>query len=406
MKQFTLILSVLILSSCSSPLIITKRNIELYQIEEKGKVGYIDQKGKTRIEPKYLACDNLNSISECTADFNAKRFAVVKKREGYTLIDWKGNKTTTSVFKELIKESDSTFVAKKDGKFGLINYDGENLIPFIFDSQYFIDDNKLFPAKIDYKPVTYDPKNGIITKMPYDNISPFLGDFAEVESNDKVGLINIELELVFDTAYQELGQFSSNLINAKIKDKWYFLNNREQAVFDTSFDKASSYQDGVATVKKEKYGAIDTLGNLIIPFEYEYLSYEGRSEDGDKIFMFCNQEDYFFYEAKCGLINQKKDTILRAEYSDLFYFFDIVEASIDEGAHAGVIDLKKKKVIIPFNFNITEYYDDGLSTLYFSDNEWTEYYGYVNRRNRIIWSNNKKLLKEKLKTVANKTYKQ
>ncbi len=406
MKQFTLILSVLILSSCSSPLIITKKNIELYQIVENGKIGYMDQKGKTRIEPKYLACDKLNSISECTVDFNAKGFAVVKESEGYTLIDWKGNKTTTSVFQVLIKESDSTFVAKKDGKFGLINYDGVNLIPFIFDTQYYIDDTKLFPAKIDNKPVIYDPKNGTIAKMPYDYISPFLGDFAKVESNAKVGLINRELELVYDTAYQQLGQFSSNLINAKISDRWYFLNNREQVVFDTSFDKASSYVDGVATVKKEKYGAIDTLGNLIIPFEYEYLSYTGRSDDGDKIFMFSDQEDYFSYEAKCGLINQKTDTILRAEYSDLFYFFDIVEASIDEGAQAGVIDLKKKKVIIPFNFDLTEYYDDGLSILYFSDNEGTEYYGYVNRRNRIIWSNNKKLLKEKLKTVANKTYKQ
>lgn len=406
MKQFTIILSVLILSSCSSPLIITKRNIELYQIEENGKIGYIDQKGKIRIEPKYLTCDNLNSISECTVDFNAKRFAVVKEREGYTLINWKGNKTTTSFFEELINESDSTFVAKKDGKFGLISYDGENLIPFIFDSQYFIDDNKLFPAKIDSKSVIYDPKNGTITQTPYNNISPFLGDFAKVESNDKVGLINKELELVFDTAYQELGQFSSNLINAKIRDRWYFFNNLEQAVFDTSFDKASSYDDGVATVKKEKYGAIDTLGNLIIPFEYEYLRYEGRNDNGDQIFMFCNQEDYFFYGAKCGLINQKRDTILKAEYTDLFYFFDIVEASIDEGEKAGVIDLKKKKVIIPFNFDQTEYYDDGLSILYFSDDEGIEYYGFVNTRKRIIWSNNKKLLKEKLKTVANKDYMQ
>lgn len=403
MKQFTLILSVLILSSCSSPLIITKRNIELYKIQENGKIGYIDQKGKTRIEPKYVVvCDNLNSISECTVDFNSKCFAVVKQSEGYTLIDWKGNRTTSSVFEELIKESDSTFVAKKDGKFGLINYDGENLIPFIFDSQYFIDDNKLFPARIDYKPVIYDPNNGTITKMPYDDISPFLGDYAKVESNNKVGLINKGLELVFDTSYQELGQFSSNLINAKIRNRWYFLNSREQAVFNTSFDNASSYEDGVATVKKGKYGAIDTLGNLIIPFEYEYLRYEGTSNNGDQVFMYCNQENYFFYGAKCGLINQRRDTLLKAKYSDLFYFFDIVEASIDEEGKAGVIDLRREKIIIPFNFDLTEHYDYGLSILYFSDDEEIEYYGYINRRNKIIWSNNEKLLKEKLKTVANK----
>jgi len=406
MKQFIIILGVLILSACSSPLIITKRNIELYKIQENGKIGYIDQKGKTRIESKYLLNNNSNTSSECTVDFNSKSFAIVKQIGGYTLIDWKGNHTTTSVFEELIRESDSTFVAQRNGKFGLINYDGENLIPFIFDSQYFIDKNRLFTAEIDSKPVIYDPQNGTITEMPFDDIAPFLRGFAEVESNDKVGLINKELELVFDTAYQKLGQFSSNLINVKISDRWFFLNNRGLAVFDSSFERASSFESGIATVKNGKYGAIDTLGNTVVPFEYEYLRFEGKSNGGDQIFMFCDQEDYFFYGAKCGLINQKGDTLLRAEYSDLFYFSDIVEATTNEGEKAGVIDLKKGKIIIPFNFDQTEYYDDGLSILYFSSDEGTEYYGYVNKKNKIIWSNNRELLKEKLKTKPKKTYKQ
>ena len=89
MRTLYLIAFVLILSSCSSPLFISEKNIELYRIEVDQKVGYIDQKGKIRIEPQYESCGVLSYSSECTEDFDSKSFAIVKEQGLYTLIDWK-----------------------------------------------------------------------------------------------------------------------------------------------------------------------------------------------------------------------------------------------------------------------------------------------------------------------------
>ncbi|MBC35093.1 MAG: hypothetical protein CL663_03490 [Bacteroidetes bacterium] len=394
MRKSLLILCLLAFASCSAPLFITKRNIELYPIEENGKIGFIDQKGKVRIDPKYLPCDYDDILTECSSDFNGNSYAVVKEQGGYTIIDWKGNKTIDYYFDELIEEFDGTYSAGMDGKYGLIDHSGNVLVPFIFDSQYFINDNEFFPGKIDAKAVIFYAEDSIIY-MPYDYISPFFEGFACVKNNYKEGMINSSLELVIDTIYQELGFLSSGLINAKIENQWCFLNTQGQIVFNSTFEEASDFNDGIAVVKKEKYGAIDTLGNQIIPFEYEYLSYEGEANNGDKIFQYSDKENYFSYGARSGLINQSRDTLLKADFYELYYFWDIVEAGkYDEGV--GVINLKNGKTIIPFNFDEIQYYQDALSVLYFSDEDGKEFYGYLKKRNKIIWSNNVDLMKKLL----------
>jgi hypothetical protein len=404
MKIPPLLVSILFLGSCTTPLIITKKNIELYYIIEEGKLGYIDQKGKTRIEPKFEVPEEQDFNSDCTLEFNGGSFAIVKESGRYNIINWTGSKTNPFPFDEIIPQSDSSFIAKQNGKYGLINHQGETIVPFIFDSQFFINTN-VFPGKIDNKYVVYNPANKSIIDLPYDRVSPFFRNYAEVGTNGKIGLINKDLQLVLDTTYQELGYFRSGRINAKIDNQWIFINIHGNMVISDSFKEASRFENGIATVKKDKYGAIDTSGNIVVPFQYEYLSYEGLSYNGDHVFMFCDQEKYYRSGSKRGLVNQDLDTLLNPDYNNLFYFFDIVEASLSDHAQSGVIDLKKKKIIIPFIFDDTWYYEDGLSTLYFSDEDEKQYFGYVNRRNKIIWSNNRTLLKKKLKKGFNKTLK-
>ncbi|MGC6431367.1 MAG: WG repeat-containing protein [Jejuia sp.] len=378
-------------------MIITKKNVELYKIIENGKLGYIDQKGNIRIEPKFELGDDFYSVSEFVMeDLNGETFAIVKEDEGYILMDWRGRKTTKSHYQKLTSVWDSTFLAMKNDKYGLIHYNGEIHVPFIFDTEYFINHKRIFPAKIEGRQVIYTPDEIIKTK--YENIYPFIGGYATVEKNDKKGLINENLELKFNTKYEDLGTFSSGLINVKINNKWYYFNQEEKQVLDSCYEKASSFQNGIAIVKNEKYGVIDTLGNFIMPSKYEYLEYCGKDYKGEHVFMFCDNEDYFLSETKCGLINLEGDQLLKAEYNDLYYFFDIVEALNHQTNKYGVIDLRKRKVIVPFNFDDLEYYENNISTLFFSDEEGNEYFGYITNRNNIVWSNNEELLAEKLKT--------
>ncbi len=400
-KILSILIITVISSSCTGPLYITKENIELYRIIENGKVGYIDQKGKIRIEPLYELCTDKYGDPGCTLDFDSESFAIIKRNGQYGLINWKGEVVLPPQFDELIHEAESLYIAKKDNKYGIINSSGDTIVPFIFNTEYYLDPYKIFPSRVKYHSTIYNPMNDSLTLINYDDIAPFLGgEYAEVKKNNKIGLINNRLELVLDTIYQELGYLSSGVINAKIDNKWEYLNLNGENVFSESYEFASEFEDGVATVKKGKYGAIDTSGREILPFDFIYLEYAGENDAGERVFMFCNKEDYYYKEAKCGLINLKGDTILSSQFSEIYYFYDIAEVTLSEYGTSGVINIKTGETIIPFNFDKVEYYEFFLTTLYFSDSEGSQFYGYINHNNKIIWSNNKELLKEKLKTVS------
>lgn len=388
------------LFSCATPLVITEKNRELYKIEVDQKVGYIDQKGNVSIQPKYEADDTDSwrmATSQSTDFFVSGTFAVVKKEGKYGLIDSKGNQVTPFIYDQLIKKRDSTFIAAGNNAYGMLNSSGDTIVPFLFDSRFFLDSKKSFPASINNQYIIYDPVDHEIIETNYDYISPFINGLARAEKNEEVVVINESGEHLLDTVYQEIGFFSSNLFPVKKNNEWRFMNKEGEDVFNQTFTKASEFWYGVAIVKKEKYGAIDTSGKVLIPFDYEFLRYEGKSFTGeDHFFMFCEQEDYYSDEVMCGLINQGQDTILAEKYADLFYFDDYVEATNGGKLKTGVIDLKKNKVIIPFAFKELNYDTYGLTLLIFSDEEGNEYMGYLNRRNKIVWSNNKQLLKQKL----------
>lgn len=382
--------------SCSSPLFITNNNIELYKIIEDDKIGYIDQKGKLRIKAEFERCSSNFDYDFCTEDFYAGELAIIKLNSKFGLINQKGEIVLEPTFDVLEWTVEPhNFIAKKGNKYGVINSKGETILPFIFDSRYFLIQNEIFHNSIDGQNYYYNPKTGKKTKSEYDYSTPFTFKYSVVQKNGKYGLINKKLETVIKPKYDKLGNYRNGLINAKIGNKWVFINKENKVVIDDNFEFASSFQNGIATVKKNKYGAIDSLGNILIPFKYEYLSYEGNDPKGIPVFQFSNKENYFSYNSKNGLINIKRDTILEPKYSDIFYLEDIAQVSSESGV--GIIDIKKNKIIIPMVFDSVNFYEFGLSIVFYSDDEGNEYFGYINRRKKIIWAQNKKLLLKKLK---------
>jgi len=383
------------LESCVAPLIVTKKNIILYSVEINNKSGYINQKGKVKIEPIYDICSGVDYYG-CSSEsifywIKGEESFIVRKNGKYGLINYKGEEVTGFIYNEL-RYSVDYFDVSINEKYGIIDYDGKELLPLIFSSPYFISTDSVFTASINYKNGLYYRDSNKFREFDFHVTSPLHDGFAVVETrNDKFGMINSNGDLVIDTIYSDMGSFvgENDLLAVRNDSVWNYINPQGEMKIEGNFDKAEFFWSHYAIVVKDgKYGIIDTLGNFLIEPKYEFL----RSTGGPLIKF--GDSKYPSY-GKVGLINLNGDTVLNNDYDHTRGIAGYSEVLID--SKYGVISLDTKEVIIPFNFDYVDYDDIDLTLLRFHDSEGNYFMGYINRKKRIVWSNNSKLLKQLLK---------
>lgn len=389
MKNPVLILIIAFFAvSCTGISFLSKKETVLYIIIENGKVGYIDENGKIIIEPQFDYCGGQYFyLSDCTDFFYTDGYAIVTKGNKYGLINRKGKTVLNFKYDVLIDEFDGNYLTTVNGKYGMINHKGKTVIPFLFDSEYFLSADDIFPAKINDICVLYNPKDGSVSETEYSHTSPFFHGYAVVEKGREEGIIDRKGNVIFDAVYDEIDNFNKEYICASKNSQWSFMNIKQERVIDSVYYDAECFEDGYAVVKRFKYGVIDSLGNIIIPFEYEHLE-----NSGDGYFEFSGKNPYVF-----GLINYKQDTLLDCKYSYIFYHDGIGQIAKSQYDMYGVINVETGEELIPCVFSSVEYFDDLLTRLHFVSDDGKEFFGYINHKNKIIWSNNAELLEEKLK---------
>lgn len=152
----------------------------------------------------------------------------------------------------------------------------------------------------------------VITEPKFDVIKEYKGKYALVQLNSKVGIIDTNGVLIIPTVYEEIeydylvkvgyarfkqdGKFGFINKNGKVKvkndydvlenyfkegmayakkgAKWSFISDKGVVVasdFDST-DTKMAYMEGVIPVMKDgKWGAIDKLGKLLIPANFDFV---------------------------------------------------------------------------------------------------------------------------------------
>jgi hypothetical protein len=91
-------------------------------------------------------------------------------------------------------------IVSKDGKYGIINEDGEEVVALNFESiSYFIGDYA--KVKIGDKFGFVDKTGKIVIEPKYDKIYGYNGDYAKVVLDGKYGLINKEAKEIIAPKY-------------------------------------------------------------------------------------------------------------------------------------------------------------------------------------------------------------
>ena len=126
-------------------------------------------------------------------------------------------------------------IVELNGKYGLINEVGQEIIEPKYDWVYKYEDYYSNILEFNGVILELNGRYGVvneksqIVKLKYDYVGDFDGDFATVRSNNKWGLINKEGKEIVEPKYNYVHRFGENF-KANLKGKIYYFDKEGKEI--------------------------------------------------------------------------------------------------------------------------------------------------------------------------------
>ncbi len=376
------------------------------------KWGVINSKGENVIDPSYaemiVVPNSKKDVFICTYDTDYdtgtyKTKALNSKNEEiltqYDQIEAISNQDENNN----LWYEDMALKVKKDGKYGLINLDGKELLGCEYDKI-----SALPGIKATLK-IEKDGKIGIVTtegkmliKPEYQEIQALGKESKDgfIVKNEKYGIVNTSNEVVLEPKYDEITNIYENEIYVVKKDgKQIAVKKDGTEVLASGYDEITKILkslDGAIIKKQNKYGVIKLDGTTLIDPTYEDLK-----ETKTGIYIAKQNGKY-------GIINQNKENKIDFKYvslvynekADLYiaeddnYNNEIINSEyetkqtgilVDLDTDKGYIELRQNNENKYYNFkfeekNVAEIFTS--NTLYLSKKDGK--YGFVDKDGKVV----------------------
>ena len=297
-----------------------------FAVYTNGKWGVINSKGEIIIKPEYeetiIIPDNTKDVFLCTYDVNYaqgtyKAKAINSKGEeivtGYDTIQALENHDNNN---NLWYETD-TLLVSKNGKYGLVDFKGKELLKCEYDSITALKGvkNSILISK-EGKYGLVDHIGATIIETNYKNIKPISAQYENgyivTTTENKVGVINRDKTIALDAKYQEIqATYGDGNYVVKEDGKWKIVDSKGTTYLKDKFENVKSIDsENVVIVSNKKYGVVTLVGDSKIKPEYQELEYAFGEN-----YIFKNNDKY-------GIINLAGETLLKAEYDSLIYRAD------------------------------------------------------------------------------------
>ncbi len=317
----------------------TKNITNSYQLVfTNNKWGIINSKGEFVINPTYNEMltipDSTKAIFiyQTNVDYTNgtyKSKAINDKSEvlfsGYDSVEAIQNiDSTGSVFYDT-----NTLKVSKDGKYGLINFEGKELLKPEYDSIETLNKikNCYVTTKNNLKGLV-DNAGNVIIDNTYADIKPltdkYENGFVVKNNSSQYGLVNYTKQTVLECKYNEiLPVTGSDMYVVKNNDSLELVKKGDESVLKlTGYDDVVSIDGENIIVKKgNNYGVIDTEGNTVLNAEYQDLSYLYN----DKYIAKKND--------KYGIIDITGSEVIPFKYTKITYMSEegFIEADNEDG---------------------------------------------------------------------------
>jgi hypothetical protein len=255
------------------------------------------------------------------------------------------------------------YCIKKDGKYGILDYKLNEILPFEYD--------EIVLAGKDRMVVTKDGKSTLVNSKTMSNISDTYNQLVPgfdltncmVELNGKFGYIDLDGKIIIEVKYDDLGFFTSNrMATARIGQKRFYINTSGGVALDEGYLEVGSFKwKNVKKKGKEEtlyYASVtDKDGNKKLINQYGSTLTDEDFEGSDMPAVSSSSNSSSSSSSsktktstKCTILNDLKPDQV-SKYNDVRLVFDnsqIVSKSLSRGqsmevdcddviVHAGVL---------------------------------------------------------------------
>lgn len=304
---------------------IISKNIELhyFTLFKNGNWGVINSSGETIIEPANGEMieipDKSKPVFICTYDVSTvddsfKTKAINEKnQEIFTSYD---NIFTLQNYDEdnrLWYES-NVLKVQKDGKFGLINLDGTEILPCEYDSISTMKGVKnAIIVKKDVNTGIVNTSGKIVVPVQYSTVEAIEksadNGYIVKSAESKFGVIKANGDIALEAKYEAIeNMVDGNRYLVKENGVWKLIAEDGTSYLDGKVDNVISMNNGDVIAKQNgKYGVLNIQTDLKIPFEYDDLAYLFD----DKYVAKKND--------KYGIINTNNEVVTDYKYDEIIY---------------------------------------------------------------------------------------
>lgn len=389
------------------------KNYSYYTCYENGKFGVINNDGQTVIEPTYdemiIIPNSSKPIFICTYDIDDangtyKTKAINEKNEeiltGYDTIEAVDNFDS----RQNIWYEDNVLRVSKDGKYGVIDFDGKEILQCEYDEITALKGTTgNFIVKKDNKVGLVNEKGQVIINSEYKNIlslkEGYKNEYIIVNKDNKYGLISTSGEILIEPTYEKVKYLgSSNLFAVQQNKVWKLMDTeKNKIIIDSGYqDIVDAKSNNIIVKKDNKFGIITKANEEKIKPQYEDLQY------AFSIYYIAKKD------GKYGVINLENEVVVDFDYKNMTCIengeliqadktdtetvvFDsnlgqkikgiVSEINTEDGYIKAYVDNEYKY----YNFKLEEKNSYDLltsNTLFLSKKDGK--YGYVDKSNRVV----------------------
>ena len=282
-----------------------------------------------------------------------------KKDEKYGLVDFQGNETVKNIYDSIenLQGAEGKFLVSKEGKYGVINLNGTVLVNCEYDSiksdGYYSENTKYINSGFITAVKTsegyrygYIEYNGNETlKAEYNSIDrvPDKEEVYLIASKDgRYGLYKGSKEIIA-TEYQDISYCENGALIIQ-KNKNYGIATLDgKIVVDTKYANIESKGIYLYAQNANENIVFDVNGEKT-DINYNKVVYETESEEY-RIFTFMNNNVIYY-----GIENKNGVTVVQPSYSYIEYAYNDYFVAKDESGNLGVINANGK-VLLDFKYD-------------------------------------------------------
>jgi hypothetical protein len=264
-----------------------------------------DKKGVVSLKGRMITLVIYESVSPQNGFYNCRT------KKGVDIYSKSGKRLFEKRYSHLINVGDGKFMAYKWRRWGVLDSNGTEVIPFKYknisipqngmlagmvkNTWYVTDYNgkEVFHYKCDrigfvegLYTVQHKKKWGavngqgeLVIPIEYDVIKRAEKGGLEVRKNGRYGIYNNKGELLLPVEFNKIEQYVNGLARVVKDGKWAFINSQGKLICEPIYDEAFTFYMSYAVVTKDgKQGLMHSSGKLIIEPKYELVYYVRRNE--------------------------------------------------------------------------------------------------------------------------------